>query len=124
MKKLIHYMSFIIVFILILSLSVSFASTTAEKVQGSGNNIIRVIRWAGYLTALGMLIFIGIKYMLGAADAKANMKTAIVNWLMGALMVFMTTTIITWVFSAINASPDESTEDAATKIVDTFGKDL
>ena len=65
----------------------------APQIQERATPILNAYIWFGYAVSLGMVVFIGIKYMLGAADARANMKTAIVGWLIGALIVFMATTI-------------------------------
>ena len=50
------------------------------------------------------VVFIGIKYILGAADAKANMKAAIVNWLIGAFLVFACTTVIGFVTGIVGTT--------------------
>ena len=56
-------------------------------------DIVGVIAWCGYAVALGMMIYIGIKYMLGSVDAKANMKSALTSYLIGAAFVFCASTI-------------------------------
>ena len=76
------------------------ASGAAGNIYSSGVIILRALMWFGYAVAIGMVLFIGIKYMLGAADSKANMKSAITGWLIGALIVFMASSIVAWVISA------------------------
>lgn len=90
-------------------------SATSE-IRKKGNAILSAILWFGYAIALGMVIYIGIKYIMGAADAKANMKSAITNWLIGAFLVFMCTTIIGWVTGIVG-------ENSAQEVIDT-GKNL
>lgn len=116
MKKLIRFMSIILIISIVLMTSFSFASA-AEDIQGKGVTIINAILWIGYAIAIGMVIYIGIKYVLGAADAKANMKNAIVGWLIGAFIVFMATTIVGAVLRTINASPDAGADSMATDII-------
>ena len=82
--------------VLILSMSVVFAtggSSGTSQLVDKAWDITSALLWVGYAIALGMVVYIGIKYITGAADAKANMKTAIINYLIGALLVFAATTI-------------------------------
>ena len=113
MRKCLKNMFIFLLMFLMIS-SVSFANENnnfagaAGAIQSRGEIILSAIVWLGYAVALGMVVFIGIKYILGAADAKANMKSAIVNWLIGAFMVFMCTSIINWVLSAAGLSSSEN----------------
>ena len=116
MKKV---LVFILVILTLFTLPVSCtASSAAGDIQEKGIIVIRAIRWVGYAVSLGMVVYIGIKYMLGAADAKANMKTAITSWLIGALIVFMATTIISWVLTGIGTSSNASASGEARNIID------
>ena len=76
MNKLMNVIFAMIIISMIFMVPVVFASA-AENIQTKGITIINAILWIGYAIALGMVVYIGIKYMLGAADAKANMKNAI-----------------------------------------------
>lgn len=91
----------------------------AEAIQDRGLPILNALVWFGYAIALGMVVFIGIKYMLGAADAKANMKSAMISWLIGALIVFMATTIVGWVFGVIGINKGDTTKDLANDIINS-----
>ena len=92
------------------------------EIQEKGTKILNAYLWFGYAISLGMVVFIGIKYMLGAADARASMKSAIVGWLIGAFIVFMATTIVGLILNIVN--PDDSTvENMSENIVQT-GFDL
>ncbi|MBQ9314415.1 MAG: TrbC/VirB2 family protein [Clostridia bacterium] len=97
--------------------SSSYASDVSTEIQGKGIAIINAILWIGYAIALGMVIFIGIKYMLGAADAKANMKSAVTNWIIGAFIVFMATTIVGIVLNTIGTSPDADSHSMAEELI-------
>lgn len=79
-------------------------SGAAGEIQSKGETILSAILWIGYAVALGMVVYIGIKYILGAAEAKANMKSAIVTWLIGAFVVFSCTTIVGWVTDVIGVN--------------------
>lgn len=96
--------------------------STADKITGKGTQIVNAILWFGYAIALGMVVFIGIKYMLGSAESKSNMKSAIVSWFIGAFMVFMCTTLVNLVLNAVTVEDGEnSLADSIIKAVDANG---
>lgn len=80
---------------------------TAGIISQKGTQIVNAILWFGYAIALGMVVFIGIKYVLGSAEAKSNMKSAIVSWVIGAFIVFACTTIVGWVMGVIGAGDSD-----------------
>lgn len=94
------------------------ASNSAGKLSAAGTNIVNAILWFGYAIALGMVVLIGIKYILGSAEAKSNMKSAIVSWFIGAFIVFMCTTIVGWVLKAANL---DAGGGLAEKIINAVG---
>ena len=112
----------VLISLLIFCTGVVFASngkeTTGEdKLVEKAWEITSALLWFGYAIALGMVVYIGIKYITGAADAKANMKTAIVNYLIGAFIVFAATTIASIVIGmATNAN--KNTDGLAGEIID------
>lgn len=89
----------------------SFASTI-ESVLGdeAGNpreidgnfagNLIGVFRWIGYAIAVGMLIFIGIKYVMASADEKADLKKSLVKYVIGAILIIGAVSIANMIFNA------------------------
>ncbi len=60
------------------------------------NIILGVIQWVGYAIAIGMLIYVGIKYLMSSANEKANLKQDSINLLIGAIVIFAAVTICTW----------------------------
>lgn len=82
----------LLVMIFILCTGMVFAEDESKLVSAAWK-ITSAVLWVGYAVALGMVVYIGIKYITGAADAKANMKSAVISYLIGALIVFSATTI-------------------------------
>lgn len=70
-------------------------------VQPSGSNAISKVlgafQWIGYAIALGMLIYIGIKYTMSAANEKANLKKGLINFVIGAVIIAGAATICGWI---------------------------
>lgn len=61
--------------------------------------ILGVIRVIGIIVSVGTLSVIGIKYMLGSVEEKANYKQVMQPWLIGATMVFAITAIPTMIYN-------------------------
>lgn len=60
------------------------------------NVILGVIQWVGYAIAIGMLVYIGIKYVMSSASEKADLKRDSVNFFIGAIVILAAVTICTW----------------------------
>lgn len=60
----------------------------ANKLKKIGNVIIGVIRTVGSIVSVGVLIVLGIKYMAGSVEEKAEYKKAMMPYVLGAFLVF------------------------------------
>lgn len=107
----------LLVMILIFSMNVVLANAESGLVEVSWR-ITSAVLWVGYAVALGMVVYIGVKYITGAADTKANMKSAVVNYLIGALIVFSATTIAGVVIKIAGKDGGNSAGALASEIVD------
>ncbi|MBR3254883.1 MAG: hypothetical protein IKF97_01445 [Clostridia bacterium] len=58
------------------------------KLQTIGNAIIGTIRTIGSIASIGVLIVLGIKYMAGSVEEKAQYKQSMVPYIIGAAFVF------------------------------------
>ena len=77
------------------SYTVSEGDAMASKIR----TIIGTMQWVGYAIAVGMLVFIGIKYVMASANEKADLKQALIKYVIGAIIIVFATTIAGWVFS-------------------------
>lgn len=59
-----------------------------------GRNIIGLIRGVGTIASVVVLIVMGIRYMMGSAEEKAEYKKSMVPYVIGALLVFAITNIL------------------------------
>lgn len=64
-------------------------STFESKISG----ILGAVQMIGIIVSVGTLAIIGIKFMLGSVDEKAQYKQALIPWLIGAIMVFAMTSL-------------------------------
>ncbi len=85
-------MFFAILIVLIAIGNIAFASGTGGKgpevtIKTVLINIISVITWIGYAIAIGVLIIIGIKYVMSGADEKAQIKGMLPKYLIGIALI-------------------------------------
>ncbi len=58
--------------------------------------ILSILMYVAYAVAFGMIIWIGIKYMMGAAGDKAKVKQTFVPYIIGAIIVGMAAQLTTY----------------------------
>ena len=79
-----------------------FDNVNAVPISGAENavgSILGFVQWVGYAIAVGMLIYIGIKYMMASANEKADLKAGSVKYVIGAIIVAAAATICGWIVS-------------------------
>ena len=62
--------------------------------------IITIIQAAGVVIAVVCIMVIGIQYMVGAAEQKAEYKKTAIAFLIGALLLFSSATIVKIIYSS------------------------
>lgn len=106
-KKTMKIISFITILLCaIMSVSICFAaeikpgdingkadSINVSGVQSLGNQIATIIRNVGIVLAVVILMILGIKYMMGSAEEKAEYKKTMIPYIVGALLLFAASTI-------------------------------
>ena len=109
MKKYSKIMSILLILIML----VSFATTTfaavagvsdpstlkgkevagTNKITSIGNQIITILTVVGTVASVIVLIVLGIKYMMGSAEEKAEYKKTMMPYIIGAALVFAASAI-------------------------------
>lgn len=72
---------------------------TSETLNDATSKVIGAIRWAGYICAVAVLVYIGIKYIMASASEKAELKGALIKYVIGAVIIIFGTQIAAWLFS-------------------------
>ena len=109
MKKKIGVVNILIV-ILMLFTSICFASDISilgdvgMKAPTEGfadivNGILGIVQWIGFAIAIGMLIMVGVKYTQAAAGERADLKAAMVKYVIGAFLIAGAATVIKWIYA-------------------------
>ena len=90
---------FIVVLVVFISTTVwafygfSPSPSTPDGMQTMGEDILGAVQFAGYAIAMGMLIYIGIKYVTSSADGKADLKKDSINYVIGVIIIVSCSTL-------------------------------
>ena len=107
MKKTYKILSMAIMAVMILSVlsssvfalspaSIKASATSADDtIQTIGGKILSAVTTAGIVLSVLMLAILGVKYMLGSSEEKAEYKKSMMPYLIGSLLVFAASTIAT-----------------------------
>ena len=72
---------------------------TSTDIQDLGNKIIGILQTLGVVLSVVILIILGIKYMMGSAEEKAEYKKTMIPYLVGAAFIFLAPTIANVVYN-------------------------
>lgn len=111
---MVKYKKIIIILILIISLASTtvFASELtsgveinkdkAKYAEGIGNTIFGIVRVVGIICSVAALMLLGIKYMLGSVEEKAEYKKTFIVYITGAVLVFGVSVFAETLYSVID----------------------
>ncbi len=107
MKKLVKLIPVMMAVIMALSvLSPVFATgpsdysgTATSAFDSIGNKIIGMVQAIGTIVSVLIIIVLGIKYMMGSAEEKAEYKKTMLPYLIGAILIFAASTLATMVYN-------------------------
>ena len=118
MKKLTKIMSIVMIVIMLLGcLSTVFAATSVPPsewdkdheskidttdISNFSASIINVVAVVGSAAAIVTLIILGIKYMMGSAEEKAEYKKTLLPYIIGAAMVFGASVLVGVIYNFMN----------------------
>ena len=66
----------------------------ATRLEEIGNDIIGIVQVIGSISSVVALILIGIKYIMGSVEEKAEYKETLKPYLIGAIMLFGITNLL------------------------------
>lgn len=101
MKRMIKVSLFIII-LMMFSITTSYGfgvsdlsgnTTGTGQLVRTGNNIVSIITTIGIVVSVIVLAVLGIKYMLGSVEERAEYKRTLMPYLIGAVLVFGASTI-------------------------------
>ena len=78
------------------------ADTSTAGIQKVGNQIVTIVSVVGSLAAVIVLVVLGIKYMMGSAEERAEYKKTLMPYVIGAALVFAASAIAGMVYNFAN----------------------
>ena len=64
-----------------------------NDLKTEGGKILGIIRIIGTIVSVAMIMILGIKYMMGSADQKAEYRKSMLPYLVGAILIFAASNI-------------------------------
>ena len=74
------------------------------KVTNIGGKIINIIQVVGIVVAIAVVLIIGVKYMTGSVEQKAEYKKVMIPYIIGAVLLVAGTSIVRVIFNTINSN--------------------
>ena len=98
-KKLVKIFSILLIVIMLSSIALNVfalspSDITADKetstasIKSVGDKIVGVLQAVGVILSVIVLIVLGIKYMMGSAEEKAEYKKTMIPYIVGAALIF------------------------------------
>ena len=111
MKKTVKILVVAMILLIALTATVNAASSgvapgsytgggaSVDSINNVGNQIIQIVSTIGSIASVIVLVVLGLKYMMGSAEEKAEYKKTLLPYVIGAAFVFAASTIATFVFN-------------------------
>ena len=80
----------------------SLSGTGTDKFDSIGKRIIGMVQAIGSIVSVLILVVLGIKYMMGSAEEKAEYKKTMIPYLIGAILIFAASNIASMIYSFAN----------------------
>ncbi len=119
MKKQVKIISVLLIVVMALTMvstsvfATDMSTTIKDMANGSGKQptevvnlgktIVTIMQTVGIVVAVVVLLVIGIKYMIGSAEEKAEYKKTMIPYIIGAILLFASTTIVGVVYNLANS---------------------
>ena len=114
MKKYTKMISLVLALVLMIMISMTtftFATDPANykgdrnnvaAIESIGNRILGIVQVIGSIAAVIILVVLGIKYMMGSAEEKAEYKKTMIPYIIGAILIFAASNLASMIYSWAN----------------------
>ena len=85
---------------LLIPLEITVGDNPDVPVDAIAGPLLGMAKWAGLTIGIGMLLYIGVKYVTAGATGKADVKSTLVPWMIGATVIICAGAIVTGVFES------------------------
>lgn len=73
-------------------------TSNTESVQKIGSQILGIVQVVGSIAAVIVLVVLGIKYMMGSAEEKAEYKKTMIPYIIGAVLIFAASNVASMIY--------------------------
>lgn len=119
-KTLARIISIILITMVFISISMNClaADLTPSQITGStdvtgstqiaslGQSIVGILQTVGIVLSVVVLIIIGIKYMMGSAEEKAEYKKTMIPYIVGAALIFTASVFANVIYQFFSGIPN------------------
>ena len=70
-------------------------------IQNFGGRLLGILQAVGSVLAVIILLILGIKYMMGSAEEKAEYKKTMIPYVVGAILIFLAPTIANMIYTLV-----------------------
>ena len=113
MKKLTKIMSVLLIAVMLISVANTVLATTPAEISGTsvsgiegltnvGNQIVTILTTIGIVLSVIVLVILGIKYMMGSVEERADYKKTMMPYVIGAALVFSASIIANIIYNIAN----------------------
>lgn len=74
----------------------------SQKLTDIGGIVLGTVNVIGAFVSVAMIMIIGIKYMTGSVEEKAQYKDTMIPYVIGAILLFSGTTLINCIYNMFN----------------------
>ena len=82
------------------------------KVQDVGGQVVGIISVVGMIASVAILMVLGIKYMMGSAEEKAEYKKTLLPYVIGAVLLFAAAGIAQGLYTTFKGWGDSGNENS------------
>lgn len=76
----------------------------SPRVAAIAGTVLNVVQVIGIIIAVGCISIVGIQYMIGSVEQKAEYKKTMTAMIVGAILLVSTTTIVKVIYSTVTKS--------------------
>ena len=112
MKKYTKIVSILLIALLLVSIATSVFAVNPSNIKGDVNNttsitnigqrVLGIVQVVGSIVAVVILVVLGIKYMMGSAEEKAEYKKTMIPYLIGAVLIFAASNLAAMIYNWAN----------------------
>ena len=77
------------------------AEVKTEKIETTAGKVIKIMQTIGIIVGVAVLVILGIKFMMGSAEEKAEYKKTFIPLIIGAIVLISAFSLASFLFSAL-----------------------